>query len=48
MRLAIEIVSVFYVLIALYLVLTHATGAVDLTKIGFGGTNTILRTLQGR
>lgn len=48
MRLAIQIISVFYVLIALYLVLTHVTGVEGLTKIGFGGTNTILRTLQGR
>jgi len=35
-------------LVALYLVVTHGSQVNALVKSGFGGVNTLYRTLQGR
>jgi hypothetical protein len=48
MRVAREILSVFLILIALYLVLVHATGfAGDISALATGGAG-LAKTFQGR
>ena len=48
MRLAIEVISVTYLLVLAYLVLTHGTAANNLVRSLFTGYTGAVKALQGR
>lgn len=48
MRLVLEFMSIAYVLILAYLVLTHGKAAEGIAGTLFGGTNKLVRSFQGR
>lgn len=48
MRLVLEFMSLAYVLILVYLVLSHGRQTARLGNVAFGGANRLIRSLQGR
>lgn len=48
MRLIIELASIMYVLILVYLVLSHGRESTNILSTTFRGTTGLVRVLQGR